>query len=184
MEIISRKYAIENNLRHYITGIPCKHGHLMERTTSNRRCIGCHRMRVLEYQKKYKEKHNLVCKVYRDKNPEKVKNTNLNWRSNNADKDNITKREWRISNIDKTNAITAKRRSSKLQRTPQWADLDKIKTFYKESVRLTKETNIKYVVDHIIPLQGELVSGLHVENNLQVITDTENCKKSNTFNIT
>ena len=66
---------------------------------------------------------------------------------------------------------------------PPWADLDAIKVFYKESHRLTKETGIKHNVDHIIPLNGELVSGLHVHTNLQVITAAENIRKHNKFEV-
>lgn len=65
-------------------------------------------------------------------------------------------------------------RAKKLNRTPVWADLDKIKKIYKECPE-------GYHVDHIIPLQGILVSGLHVEYNLQYLTAEENIKKSNTF---
>ena len=38
-------------------------------------------------------------------------------------------------------------------------------------------------VDHIIPLHGKLVSGLHVESNLQVITQAANCTKSNKYEV-
>jgi len=77
----------------------------------------------------------------------------------------------------------AKRKAMKLQRTPAWADMAAIRDFYKEALQLTEQTGVKYVVDHIIPLQGRLVCGLHVQNNLQVITSVENCQKHNHFEI-
>jgi 5-methylcytosine-specific restriction endonuclease McrA len=46
---------------------------------------------------------------------------------------------------------------------------------------MTKETGINYEVDHIIPLQGKLASGLHVYNNLQIITQSENRSKNNKY---
>jgi hypothetical protein len=73
----------------------------------------------------------------------------------------------------------AKRRASLLRATPPWANLEAIKAFYVEAARKTAETGIKHVVDHIIPLQGRTVSGLHVENNLRVITEIENLQKAN-----
>lgn len=72
------------------------------------------------------------------------------------------------------NARNAKRRSIRLQRTPSWANLDKIKDFY-------LKCPIGYHVDHIVPLQGDTVSGLHVEYNLQYLTASENMSKGNKF---
>lgn len=64
---------------------------------------------------------------------------------------------------------------SKLNRTPSWADKKKIKEFY-----LNRPDG--YEVDHIIPLKGKLVSGLHVETNLQYLLKEDNRKKSNQYN--
>jgi hypothetical protein len=76
-----------------------------------------------------------------------------------------------------------KRRAAKLQRTPAWADLGAIRRVYEEARRLTVATGIPHHVDHDIPLQGELVSGLHVHNNLQILTGSENSRKKNHYEI-
>ena len=68
----------------------------------------------------------------------------------------------------------ATRSARKLDRTPTWSNLSRIKEIYKNCPK-------GYHVDHIIPLQGELVSGLHVEYNLQYLTAEDNLKKSNKF---
>jgi hypothetical protein len=65
---------------------------------------------------------------------------------------------------------------SRQQQTPKWADLEKIKQFY-----LNRPTG--FHVDHIIPIKGKSVSGLHVENNLQYLPADENMKKLNKFQI-
>jgi hypothetical protein len=70
------------------------------------------------------------------------------------------------------NALSAKRRAAKLQRTPAWADLKAIRQFYLNCPK-------GYHVDHIVPLQGDNVSGFHVLNNLQYLTKSENCSKGN-----
>lgn len=89
-------------------------------------------------------------------------------------------REWRgnyyYEHKEDYKANNAKRRAQKLNATPKWANLNEIKEFYLQCPQ-------GYEVDHIIPLQGDIVSGLHVLNNLQYLTVSDNRSKSNKFNI-
>lgn len=77
----------------------------------------------------------------------------------------------------------ARRRVVKLQRTPTWADQKQILSVYRQAKQITDATGVQHHVDHIYPLQGKLVSGLHVENNLQVIPWLENIVKRNKFEV-
>ena len=65
--------------------------------------------------------------------------------------------------------------------TPTWANKILIEEIYSEAKNLTKITGVPHEVDHIIPLRGELVCGLHVETNLRIITRDENKAKDNLF---
>lgn len=78
-------------------------------------------------------------------------------------------------------AKSAKRRAAQLERTVSWANEDDIQLKYNTAKYLTELTGEQYHVDHIIPLQGERVSGLHVENNLRVILAKENLSKGNSL---
>jgi hypothetical protein len=64
---------------------------------------------------------------------------------------------------------------------PVWANRDAIREVYAEAYRLTQETGIPHHVDHVIPLKGRNVCGLHIETNLQVLPALENMKKRNKF---
>lgn len=77
------------------------------------------------------------------------------------------------------NAASSKRRASEIMATPKWADLEKISAVYKECELLNLSTGIVHHVDHIIPLRGETICGLHVHWNLKPIPATENLQKSN-----
>jgi hypothetical protein len=76
-------------------------------------------------------------------------------------------------------AITAKRRAVLLKATPVWADFEKIKAFYETADALGMLTGEWHEVDHIIPLQGRTVCGLHCPANLQVVPRSVNRAKSN-----
>jgi hypothetical protein len=77
----------------------------------------------------------------------------------------------------------ARQRVLRLKRTPPWANQEAILEFYKLARALSTSTGIPHHVDHIIPLQGKLVSGLHVEGNLQVLPWRDNILKRNTFEV-
>ena len=89
---------------------------------------------------------------------------------------------YRQENAALLNHHTAIRHAQKLQATPPWlTDEDKaeIRAIYAECRRLQEETGIAHNVDHIHPLQGKTVCGLHVPWNLQVLTRSDNCAKHN-----
>jgi hypothetical protein len=65
--------------------------------------------------------------------------------------------------------------------TPQWANMDKIAEIYALRDRVTEETGIEHHVDHVVPLAGRMVCGLHCEANLRVIPATENLQKNSRF---
>jgi hypothetical protein len=69
----------------------------------------------------------------------------------------------------------AEYRSSLMRATPEWADMSKIKAIYAEAEAMPEVVHI----DHIVPLNGKTVSGLHNEFNLQVLPWRENIQKGN-----
>lgn len=117
------------------------------------------------------------------RNPQKRRQTEASWKARNPEKvrqyNRTAGRRWEEANKGQRTAITKKRQLAKRNRTPAWADLDAIKAFYVEAARLTAETGIPHEVDHVIPLQGENVSGLHVHTNLQILTRAKNRAKRN-----
>ena len=103
------------------------------------------------------------------------------WIAKNPEKKAASNRAYKEKYRFKVNANQAKYRATKLKRTVSWANKKLIQQIYKQARALTEETGEPYHVDHIIPLQGELVSGLHVETNLQIMPARDNVRKSNKF---
>jgi len=128
---------------------------------------------------KNKEKFDAYKKNYRELNKEKVVSGQKNWYEANKENKLEKVKQYRVLNPGKVAANNKARKYAKLKATPKWANLQIIKLYYEIAARVTKETNENYHVDHIIPIQGKLVSGLHVENNFQLLTAYENISKSN-----
>lgn len=78
-------------------------------------------------------------------------------------------------------AKRAKRRAAELRAMPGWVDPKELLVFFKMARELTRKTGVRHAVDHIVPLRGRNVCGLHVPGNLQVIPWHENAKKFNHF---
>lgn len=79
------------------------------------------------------------------------------------------------------NSYGSKRRAAEMQRTPVWADPDRIEEIYKTAADVSAETGIPHHVDHVMPLQGKNVSGLHHQDNLLIVPGAENLSKGNRF---
>lgn len=159
----TRKAAREAGDVYYFTGAPCKSGHVERRFVSCGACEGCLR----EYRENNREVIVKRVKKYHLQKPEKARKRFAKWRKKNK---------------GVANAIAAKRRAAKLNATPSWlsnTDLNEIKQVYRRCAEKTKRTGVAHHVDHIIPLQGENVSGLHVPWNLQVLTASANSIKGN-----
>ena len=128
-----------------------------------------------EYYLKNKDKKKKLNRLDYFKNKDKKKELNRLYHLKNLDKVKQYKRLYQLNKPHIQRALNAKRKSCKLKATPTFADLNKIKEIY-------KNCPIGYHVDHIVPLQGKNVCGLHVEWNLQYLTASDNHTKSNNLN--
>ena len=94
----------------------------------------------------------------------------------------LTLAEWTVpDHVGGVGACFVRYEVALARQTPSWADTEAIETIYRQAQRMTKETGVPHDVDHVIPLQGKLVSGLHVVENLAVIPRFANRSKSNKF---
>jgi hypothetical protein len=144
---------------------------------------------------------------WRATNPEVARAEYHAWREKNQEKAREASRQWRLANPDKVreqekkrprrtctpeqnrvrvkkyaaayNTRTAKRRAAKLQATPPWANAFFIAEAYRLAKLREKVCGGSWHVDHVVPLQSNVVCGLHVEHNLQVIPGRENLSKGN-----
>lgn len=190
MDKISRSQAVEQNRLRYYTGKPCSRGHICERYVCNWGCVECDnannqhfRTNNPEYAHQHyvdnKDTYTNQLKLHRANNPEYYTEYNkLRYRRHKHQHNNQVK-QWRDSNRSNVLAACAKRRTLQLQRTPGWADDGAIKEVYKRRESISQITGIVHHVDHIIPLKGKTVCGLHVEYNLQVIARGANLEKGN-----
>jgi len=137
-----------------------------------------------KYYAKNKEKILAKTKLKRSINIENERLKSIKYYHANKDKLKISAKKYRENNrgfIYTLNRIR-KNKMNKHQ-TPSWSDKDLINIVYMQAKRISQIEGIQYHVDHIIPLNGKLVSGLHVINNLQIITAKDNISKHNKFTL-
>lgn len=176
--------------------VACKRGNIAERDRFGHcLCIDCKKFRKerskvtvdqnkrKEWEKANKEKILGYSKKWNESNKQKRRDIEIAWKLKNPEKvaaySAKAGRKWSQNNKGKRLASVRKRQLAKILRTPKWADLNAISLFYIKAQLLSKESGTKYEVDHILPLQGDFVSGLHVHQNLQILTRTKNRSKGN-----
>jgi hypothetical protein len=189
-KIITKQLAMEQGLKHYFTGEPCKYGHIENRLVSNRGCVTCLSDRTSDWKQLNKEQISKYRKDFHLANLENQREkgrirANKYYYENYEvvlEKQRIFGRRYSKENPHIYQIACAKRRAAKLNRTPIWlteADHAEIKHIYEVAAKRTKKTGIVWHVDHIIPLRGKTVSGLHVPRNLKVIPASQNYRKGN-----
>jgi hypothetical protein len=138
------------------------------------------------YSLLYPERRAQAGVKWRLANPEVNKEHKAKYVIHNKEAVKLSKTAWAISNPDKLRARDARRRAAKLERTPKWETFDDKETIshiYWLAVEFSRAFDTKYEVDHIIPLQGTNVSGLHTPANLQIIPAANNRVKSNSYEL-
>jgi ATPase subunit of ABC transporter with duplicated ATPase domains len=119
--------------------------------------------------KKHTDRYKQNAKELYEKNKERRMQQSRDWKKRNPEAAALMSR-----------VAASKRNAKKKKATPPWLakeHLDAIKAVYIEAERLTLETGIRHEVDHIVPLSGKTVSGLHVPWNLRAIPAVENNRR-------
>jgi len=204
---MARVLAVQNGQQTYTPEKPCAKGHLLRAISGT--CVECRRQRenervsanrIVYNARKLKERQHrlpdiaIKAKIARlaetpeqsDARLEKAKIKQREWRLKNPKHAGAyaAKKAYKRANPGKVRADTAKRRAAKMNRTPSWLSIDDhwlLEQAYDLAALRTRLFGFVWHVDHVLPLQGKHVSGLHVPTNLQVIPGADNVSKANKY---
>lgn len=179
---MERAAAKASGQKQYFTGRPCKYGHIANRCTSSGSCVICANIS----EKKSRNKAlindpNLYKKRYAI-NPERAKKAALKYRLENPEKAKATYRIAKLKRRAKATAAERERQIAKIGATPKWLSKEQkkqIANIYEMARKTSFLAGFKCHVDHIVPIKGKLVCGLHVPWNLRVVSQSYNSKKFN-----
>jgi 5-methylcytosine-specific restriction endonuclease McrA len=179
----TRKEAQAAGAKFYFTGEPCVRGHIALRKTKGA-CLECVREDwALDNERRKAKPKTEAAKAagkrYYEKNRQAVI---ARAAARPVEEKRRLQAEYKDRNVDVVRADTSVRKRRHREATPKWltpAERLQMRELYVQARKLTELTQERYVVDHIVPLRGESVCGLHVPWNLRVITQEENLKKSN-----
>lgn len=183
--IITRKEAKAQSLNRYFTGKPCKRGHISERMTDSGSCITCcrenERLRYKKDPERFRAKARRVQsspnglaykKKYYEENKDRLKEKDARYRLT-PQRQNYLREYYESHKAEK--ALRTRRRRSRLKISSFKHERSMINQFYRDCPE-------DHHVDHEIPLNHDLVCGLHCLANLQYLTIVDNLEKSNSWN--
>ena len=200
----SRQAALEVGAKKFFTGEPCRKGHISPFYVSVNKCCACISARAKErylrdpaaakladrersrrYSERHPERRKASKQRWADANKEAlaeiVRISSRKWYWKNRDKARESNKQWMRNNKGKVVAKNTAREMALLRAIPSWAEHEAIKAIYADAERLTSATGVLYSVDHIVPIRGKTVCGLHCAANLRVIPATENYSKGNRY---
>ena len=155
-------------------------------------CISCHKADNVARKAKnranadFRDAELAYKKEYRDRTVVQRSLYMAAWRQKNRQHQLAYSKAYRETNKTRCNFLCQKRKIDQLKRTPSWLtddDLWVIEQAYELAALRTKMLGVEFHVDHIIPLRGKKVSGLHVPQNLRVVTWLENQRKTNFYEV-
>jgi hypothetical protein len=164
-------------LPRFFNGKPCPKGHIGPRYAGNGGCAECHKALTRG------ERVNALRRQKYALNPEPAKARALTYAAANRPQTRQKALAWARDNRGRHLANIKARKLAQAQRVPAWADRSAIQAIYTRARELSFLTGREYHVDHVVPLRGKRVSGLHVETNLQILSAAKNLAKRNTFEV-
>jgi hypothetical protein len=179
----TRKEALKRGVKHYYTGKPCKRGHKTLRIAKGT-CVECRKEDWQKDNEKRKGKPKTEAakaagRRYYLANKEEVKERA---KAQDPKKQREYKDRYKAKNPELFKVHVNARRRRLREAQPDWLTKEQrmaIRETYALAQKMTENTGVQHEVDHIIPLHGKNISGLHVPWNLQVMPYMDNRRKNN-----
>jgi hypothetical protein len=197
MELITRSEARSRGLKWYFNGTTCKNGHTADRMVSNKTCRICARAiqakraanAIIPLNKEGKRQWYFANKkriraeaaANYIANRDAICAKNKQYRDKTKAEQAARRRRHYESNKRRYIEQVIARRHAETKAMPSWANREAIRAIYERAVLMSAETGVLQHVDHIVPLRGKHVCGLHVESNLQIVPAAVNMRKHNTW---
>lgn len=170
----SRKDAMASGVTRYFTGRPCLRGHVDFRTAVKGMCCACSREKAAARYSADPSAASSASRRWREKNPDYADKNRARINENSA--------RYRRANLDKCASLRSMRRAREKSAVPGWfGELDRFAIAEAQSLAKARSscTGVRWEVDHVYPLAGKSVCGLHCASNIQVVPMQYNRRKSN-----